>query len=142
MADQNISHRGVIVSIEGSQASVEIVSTSACASCHAAGLCGASESSTKVINARIRPWESFQVGQEVDVCLSRNLGLKAVILSYVIPLLILLILILFLSIVTDSELLAGLIGIAGVGAWYFVLYLFRDSLRGEYEFTMIHRVGD
>lgn len=142
MADQSISHRGVIVSIQENQASVEIVSTSACASCHAAGLCGASESSSKIINARIRPWETFRVGQEVDVCLSRNLGLKAVLLSYVVPLLILLFLILFLSSVTDSELLAGLAGIAGVGAWYFILYLFRDSLKGKYEFTMVPRVGD
>jgi Positive regulator of sigma E activity len=136
MASGVIKHRGKIVSISGNSASVEIVSRSACASCHAAGLCGASESKIKLVQAKMCSWESFRVGQEVEVCFSRNMGLKAVLLSYVLPLMILMLLILLLSNVFNSELVSGLVGLAGVGTYYFVLYLFRNSLKGDYEFTV------
>lgn len=133
---KRISHKGTVVGLEDGTARVEIVSESACASCHAAGLCGASESAGKVIMVRIRPWESFKVGDRVEVSLSRTLGLKAVLLSYVVPVFILMIFVVFLSKAVKSELLVGLASLSGIILYYCVLYLFRDSLRGEYEFSI------
>ena len=44
-----ISHKGRVVSADSKKVSVEIVSESACAACHAAGLCGMSESRKKIV---------------------------------------------------------------------------------------------
>ena len=139
---ESISHRGTIVSIEGGTASVEIISQSACSTCHAAGLCSASESAVKMVEVKVHSWENYHEGQQVDVFLAKSMGLKAVLISYVIPVLILMILILFLSFVTDSELLAGLCGLGGTALYYLVLYFFRGSLSGRYEFTMSPRIQD
>lgn len=136
MAFGTISHKGTVAAISGGKAKVNVISTSACATCHAAGLCGAGESALKTIEATILPGQSFSVGQEVMVSYSRKLGLKAVLLSYVAPLLLLLIIVLFLSPVAGSELVAGLAGLGGVVLWYLVLYFFRDALKGEYVFVM------
>ncbi|MGN0201322.1 MAG: SoxR reducing system RseC family protein [Candidatus Cryptobacteroides sp.] len=136
MASGTISHRGTIASLSDGKAKVSIVSTSACASCHAAGLCGSSESAEKTIEASFQPWQSFTVGQEVLVSYSRKLGFKAVLLSYVIPLILLLLIVLLLSPLLGSELLSGLAGLGGVALWYLALYFFRDALKGEYEFVM------
>ena len=88
-----ISHKGRVTGCEGGKVSVEIVSESACAACHAAGLCTMAESSKKIIEVPLVPGESYVTGQEVEVCLARKSGLKAVLFSYVIPVMFLLILI-------------------------------------------------
>lgn len=134
MAEAAVSHKGKIVSIEDGKAFVEVVSQSACSSCHAAGLCGASESARKLIEVRLHAPATYSVGQEVEVCLSQKMGLKAVLLSYVIPVMILILLILFLPKMIDSELLTGICALGGVAVYYFVLYFFRSSMKDEYEF--------
>ena len=62
------------------------------------------------------------------------MGLKAVWISYVIPLLILLILILSLSSVIGNEAYVGLAAIAGVALYYFVIWLLRNKLESEFVF--------
>ncbi len=136
MTDKQVSHRGRIVSIDGNRISVEIVSKSACASCQAAAFCGASELKKKIVDVTVADARGWTVGQDVEVCLSRRKGLKAVLLSYVIPVLILIILIVSLSEVEVSELIAGLVSLGGVSLYYLIIYLFRESLSGDYEFSI------
>jgi len=134
MASGEIAHRGRVLSVSDGTVSVEIVSASACASCHAAGLCTAAESSRKVVEAPLLPGQRVSPGDEVEVCLGKSLGMKAVLLSYVIPLLILLIFVVSLSSAGVSELLCGLVALGGVGIYYLVLFLFRKRLAGDYRF--------
>lgn len=131
-----ISHRGTVVSVSDGVAQVEIVSSSACSSCRAAGLCGSSESALKTVSVRLRPWDSCQAGDVVEVAVTKSMGMAAVLLSYVIPVFILLIFVLFLSKIAVSELLVGLGAVSGLALYYLVLYLFRDRLKGKYEFTI------
>lgn len=134
MAKNEISHAGRIIEITPDFTTVEIISSSACASCHAKGLCGVSEEQVKVIMVPTDPYTLYEVGDEVRVLLKKSMGLKAVWISYVIPLLILMILILSLSSVTVHELYTGLISIGGVALYYLGIYLFRDKLANEFVF--------
>ena len=129
-----ISHKGRVVSADSKKVSVEIVSESACAACHAAGLCGMSESRKKIVEVPAPAWMEYVPGQEVEVCLAPKTGLKAVLLSYVLPVMFLLILILSLSLIGLGELAAGVISILGVALYYLILYLFKDRLAEGYEF--------
>ena len=129
-----ISHKGRVVSADSKKVSVEIVSESACAACHAAGLCGMSESRKKIVEVPAPAGMEYVPGQEVEVCLAPKTGLKAVLLSYVLPVMFLLILILSLSLIGLGELAAGVISILGVALYYLILYLFRDRLAEGYEF--------
>lgn len=134
MRKGDISHRGRIVEITPEFTTVEIVSSSACSECHAKGLCGISEESVKVISVPSDGFADRRVGDEVDVCLRRVMGHRAVWLSYVIPVFILLIFILTLSSVIGNEVVAGLVSIGAVCAYYLLLWLMRDRLRKEYVF--------
>ena len=134
MAKNEISHKGVIKSITPELTTVEIVSTSACAECHAKGLCGVAESKIKEISVPTDPYSEHSAGDEVEVVLKKSMGLKAVWISYVIPLLILMILILSLSSVNVHEVYAGLGAIAGVALYYLVIYLMRDRLANDFVF--------
>ena len=131
--DQEISHEGRIISITPEFTTVEILSESACASCHAASLCGMSEAKRKEIElpTTLGDWE---VGQTVLVNLKRSMGIKAVWLAYVLPLVVLVACIILLSGTGRGELFTGLVSIAAVAVYFLILFLFRDRLRHEYSF--------
>ena len=135
MAKKNeIRHSGKILEITPDFTTVQIVVSSACASCHAKAMCGMSEDEEKVIMVPTDPYAGHKVGDEVQVMTKMTMGLKAVWISYVIPLAVLMILILSLSPVIGNELLLGLVAIAGVALYYLGIWLFRDRLSDEFVF--------
>ena len=135
MAKKNvISHTGKILEITPEFTTVQIVVSSACSACHAKGLCGVSEDEEKIIMVPTDPYADHNVGDEVKVMTKMSMGLKAVWISYVIPLAILMILILSLSSVIGNELVLGLVSIAGVALYYFFIWLFREKLSDEFVF--------
>ena len=129
-----IVHTGRILEITPDFTTVEIVVSSACASCHAKSLCGMSEEEEKVIMLPTDPYATYNVGDEVQVYTKMSMGLKAAWISYVIPLAVLMILILSLSSVIESEALRALVAIGGVAVYYFIIWLFRDRLATEFVF--------
>ena len=128
MSKNEVSHEGTILEITPEFTTVEIIAQSACAACHARGLCGVADEKQKIIMVPTDPYGSYKEGDKVLVLLKKSMGMKAVWISYVIPLFILMILILSLSSVTVHEVYAGLAGIGGVALYYLVIYLFRDKL--------------
>ena len=131
-----VSHKGKVVSVGKDKVSVQIVSESACSACHAAGLCGAAESKKKIVEVPVYGDRSYSIGQEVEVCLAKRMGLKAVLISYVVPLMILLILVLSLSSIGLGELASGLVSIGGIAVYYLILYLCRNRLAEGYVFYL------
>ena len=135
MAKKNeIIHSGKILEITPDFTTVQIIVSSACSACHAKSLCGMSEDEEKVIMVPTDPYADHKVGDEVQVLTKMTMGLKAVWISYVIPLAVLLILILSLSAVFENEYLTGLVSIAGVALYYFGIWLFKDRLSTEFVF--------
>lgn len=134
MKKNEITHTGKIIEITPDFTTVEIMVSSACASCHAKSLCGMSEEEEKVIMLPTDPYAAYKVGDQVQVYTKMSMGLKAAWISYVIPLAVLMILILSLSDVIESEALRALAAIGGVGIYYFFIWLFRDKLANEFVF--------
>lgn len=135
MAKKNeIVHEGKIIEITPDFTSVEIMVSSACASCHAKSLCGMSEEEEKVIMLPTDPYATYNVGDKVQVCTKMSMGFKAAWISYVIPLFILLTLILVLSSFGVSEMINALASVGGVALYYFIIWLFREKLQKEFVF--------
>ncbi len=131
-----ISHRGRIISVTPEVTTVQIVSESACAACHAKGMCSLGDASLKEIELPTRGWDNYQVGDEVSVVLRASMGHKAVWLAYVIPLVVMVAALLGTLAAGGSELLAGGLAICAVALWYGVVWLLRDRLRNEYIFNI------
>jgi len=127
MASGEVSHKGMVVSVGKGSVSVRIVSESACSSCHAAGLCGAAESKKKIVEVPLYGGQTYSIGQEVEVCLARKMGLKAVLLSYVIPLMILLILVLSLSSSGESRCITSYSTSAGTALRKGMCFIFGNN---------------
>lgn len=133
---KEISHKGRIVEITPEVTTVEIVSESACASCHAKGLCSLGDSKVKTVQVPTRAWDNYQPGDEVNVLLQASMGHKAVWLAYVIPLIIMVAVLMVLTETGVHELISGIVAIASIGVYYFVLWLFRNKLKNEYIFNI------
>ena len=134
MKKNEITHRGKIIDITPDFTTIEIIASSACSSCHAKNLCGMSEDQEKHIMLPTDPYATHQIGDEVEVCTKMTMGLKAVWISYVIPLAVLMILILSLSLIFESEVVVGLGSVGGVVLYYLLIWLFRDRLNNEFTF--------
>lgn len=132
----DICHKGKIVEITPEFTTVEIVSESACSSCHAKGLCGVSESRTKAVQLPTRGWDDFKVGDEVQLVLKSSMGHRAVWLAYVVPLIILLTVLLGLLALGVGDLVSTAVAFAAITVWYFALWLFREKLKTEYIFNI------
>ncbi|MBR5184076.1 MAG: SoxR reducing system RseC family protein [Bacteroidales bacterium] len=133
---KSVSHKGAIIEISEGNIKVEIINKSMCAACHAKGFCSAGDTKDKVIDVAYFNNGEYAVGDEVEVTMKRSMGFKAVWISYVIPLAILLIFLLTLQGVGLSELHAGLAAAAAVCVYYLVVYLFRDKIADKFVFTI------
>ena len=134
MKKNEIQHSGEILEITPEFTTIKIIASSACASCHAKSLCGMSEEQEKIIMLPTSGFDDYKVGDQVRVLTKMSMGLKAVWISYVIPLAILMTLILSLYSVIDNEFLCGLAAVAGVAVYYFGIWLFRNRLLNEFVF--------
>ena len=133
---EQVMHTGKVVSMTPQLTTVQIVSHAACSECHAAGLCGMSEYTEKAIQVPTDPYASYAVGDEVQVVLKASMGFKAVWIAYVLPLVVLLAVALGLIALGVSEVVSGLAGLAAVGVYYLMVWLFRERLQNEYVFTI------
>ena len=124
---ESINHNGIIEKIDGGTVYVRIIQQSACSGCHAKSMCTASESKEKIIEVP---------DEEVQLCGQSSLGLQAVLLAFVFPLIIV-----FAAIVTGTsmqweETTSGLTGLLLLVPYYCILYFLRDKLKKRFIFTL------
>ena len=131
-----IKHRGIVEKIDGSHIVVRIVQTSACSACSAKGLCNASESKEKQIDVyEANP--SYQIGEEVMVCGTTSMGMRAVLLAFGVPLLILVLALgVSMRLTGEDALLSSGIALVSVVPYYIGIYFCKDKLNRTFSFTI------
>lgn len=131
-----IKHRGIVEKVDGSHIVVRIVQTSACSSCSAKGLCNASESKEKQIDVyEANP--SYRIGEEVMVCGTTSMGMRAVLLAFGVPLLILVLALgVSMKLTGEDALLSSGIALVSVVPYYIGIYFCKDKLNRTFSFTI------
>lgn len=130
-----IDHQGIIDHIEGDVAHVKIDSESACAACHAKGVCGAADQEEKYLDIPLRG-EEYTQGESVRVQVARHLGMKAVALGYIYPFLILMVILIVALSAGIEELKSGAIALLSLVPYYLVLYLLRKRIEKTFTFSI------
>lgn len=131
-----IKHRGIVEKVEGSHVVVRIVQTSACSACSAKGLCNASESKEKQIDV-YEVNASYRIGEEVVLCGTTSMGMRAVFLAFGIPMLLLLVALFVTMWVTDGDaLVSSLVALFAVVPYYLVIYFMKDKFNKTFSFTI------
>mgnify|MGYP003289261010 FL=1 len=130
-----IKHQGVIETIEGSHIQVRILQTSACASCSIKGHCTSVDVDEKLIDIHTSDAHTYQVGESVWVMGALSMGMKAVLLAFVLPLVILVAALFILMNVLEDELLAVAGSIVCLSVYYILLrLLFKSVWKGKFSF--------
>ena len=136
MADV-IRHDGVVDSIEGDCIHVRIVQASACAACGAKSLCSAAESKEKIIDVYGADTSAYQVGQRVMVEGASSMGMKAVRLAFLFPLLLLVAAVAVAMWFTDSNEVAGAVAaLVSLAVYFLVLFACKKRLITKFTFTI------
>ncbi len=139
MKKDRIEHEGTVVAVDKDYISVEILNKSACAACHAKGVCGASEESVKVVEIAqdiSTLAADYQVGERVNVVMSSAMGTQAVWIAYVIPLIVLMASILVFSLCGAGEVTMGLGSLGIVALYYLGVFLFRNKISKIFIFSI------
>ena len=139
MAKERIEHEGRVIAVDKDYISVEIVNKSACAACHAKGVCGASDDAVKVVEVAqdiTTLTEDYQVGETVNVVMSSAMGTQAIWLAYVVPLLVLMLSILVFSLCGAGEVLMGLGSLGAVALYYLGVFFYRKKISKIFIFSI------
>ncbi|MCC8088825.1 MAG: SoxR reducing system RseC family protein [Rikenellaceae bacterium] len=136
-ADQkSIKHTGKIIAIYGPTIEILMEPQSACAGCKAKSVCGMDEDKGSIIILDDIHAGSYSVGEDVIVSMKQSMGLKAVMYIYMVPFILLLGMVIILLQLGLGELFSGLISLAIVAIYYFILYLHRRKIEKEINFVI------
>ena len=133
---ETISHEGVVTHITDDELEIKILAQSACAACHAKSACGMGEQAEKILTVPRPQGKDFTINQKVNVKMAIGQGNKAAVLAYLIPIMLLLAVLFTCLGLGINEGLAALISIVALVPYYIVLYLKRDKLRKQFDYTI------
>ena len=134
--DQNtINHEGIISKISNGVLTVSLKGNINCEACNAKAACGVSESNSKEIEIETNN-SSFQLNEQVEVILAKQLGLKAVFWAYVFPFVLVLV-VLFVSSNFLKEWQAGLIALFVLAPYYFTLYVLKNLFKKTFKVSIL-----
>lgn len=131
-----VSHEGIVQSVDGDKVTVIMTVASACAGCHARHLCSSLDSRDKLVEAENLYHLPLEVGEKVTVTLQEKLAMKAVILCFLIPFLLMFALFILLNSLTKNELVASLVSLGSIAAYYYIVWLFRGKIARNYSFVV------
>jgi len=129
-----IQHDGTVKKVDGNSVLVSMTASSACSGCHAEGLCGLSGKEEKIVYVEGK--YNVSQGDRVTILMEPSTGYKAVALSYLGPLIVIITGLIIFNSLSFKELTAGLISISLLVPYFLILYIFRKSINHSFTFTL------
>lgn len=132
-----ISHTGRVLSVFRDTVTVAVESTEACGSCSSRSACSLGvQSNTRNILVVTPEAAQYRVGETVVVTTRTQMGLTAVALSYVAPMVVLVVAIAAAVGAGFTEGVAAGFSLLFVALYYALLYLLRNKLAKKISFTI------
>lgn len=131
---REISHKGTVISSDPTFTEVEIIRDDACSLCHARELCSLSKQEHKIVTVATDPYNIHDVGEQVEICMKPSMGMKAVWISYILPLVLLVAVMFAFKACGFGEIVCAGAALGGVAIYYTALYFMRAKLENEFEF--------
>lgn len=134
--DKSIEHEGIVRAIEGRNVKVEILSKSACSGCSARSLCSSSEQKVKEIDVETSEGERYEIGESVTVVGMESMGLIAVMICYVVPVVLMVATMGVLTRMGNEDTIVGLAGLGVLVPYFIIVYLMRERLGRRFKFKI------
>lgn len=134
---RRIEHRGIVESVSGGVVMVRTERKTACAECHAKGLCG-EQGGERLIKVTSDEASAFAAGDKVIVALENTtMAFSAILWAYLFPLCILLAVLFSAHAIGLSDGVAALSSLGATALYYVVLYIMRRYFERKIKFTII-----
>lgn len=123
-----VTHEGVVRAVKDGVLSVEVGRATACQSCSSRSRCTMGNGDTVMVDVPAGSG-TFAPGDRVQVSLSSDVGRRAVVIAYVLPLLLLVVAVVsFVSFFRCSEIVSIIAAFAVLALYYLVIYILRHRL--------------
>ena len=133
----SIQHRGVVERVSTDTVIVSVMPESACAGCHARGVCGERGEKREIV-VKTPYAKEYAPGERVIVALEHNrMGFISVVWCYVLPLVILLGVLFGARTLGANDGVAAMSSMAAISLYYVALYLMRKMFDKQIKFTII-----
>lgn len=133
----SVQHRGIVERIVGDIVYVSVEQQSACAACHAKGIC-TEQVAKRTIEVRSDHASQYNVGDRVIVALLNNaMGFSSIIWGYMLPLVVLIVGLLLCKAIGLGDGPSAVISIVAVAIYYGAMYIFRNKIEKKIQFTII-----
>lgn len=133
---EQIEHKGRVAFVGRDTVRVAIEVNEACGSCASRKACAMGSSETREITIYTDEAEHYSVGEEVNVGAQRRLGVTAVVLCYVVPLVVLIVALIVANVLGCSDGVAALIGVGAMAIYYALLALLHKRISKKVVFTI------
>ena len=133
---EQIEHKGVVSSVEEGIVRVAIEVNEACGSCASRKACSMGQSEKREITVYTADASDYTVGEQVEVGAKQTLGVVAVLLCYVAPLMVLVASLATAVALGTSDGIAALVSLSSILIYYAILYLFRNRISKRIIFTI------
>lgn len=130
-----IEHCGIVKSVDNDIVKVDILSASACSTCHLKGACSAAETENKIVEI-FHPENKFSIGEEVNVIAEESIGFKALFYGYLLPFIFVISTLIITSFFTDNEAIIGLLSLVVLVPYYFILSFYKGKLKKIFTFRI------
>lgn len=134
--DDVIKHEGIVTVADQGNPTVKILSKSACAACHAKGVCGMADMQEKIIEVENTQQLNLKTGDKVNVTMRVSLGIKAVLWGYLFPFLMVVIVLFALLIATSREGFSALVALASLVPYYLFLHKLNPRFKKRFHFEL------
>lgn len=134
--EKQIEHAGVVKRIGSNTLTVEILSKSACSGCSARSMCSSAEQRTKEVEVQDSSATTYSIGESVTIVGAEKLGIVAVVLCYVVPVLLIVSTMAIAEYKGLSDVTVGLYGLGILIPYFGILYLFREKMRNNFVFKI------
>ena len=131
-----IEHKGTVALVGRNFVRVDIEVMEACGSCASRKACAMGQGTTREIMVYTDEAQHYSIGEVVNVSAKQTVGLTAVLLCYVVPLVILVSALALPISLGVSEGIAALLSLTVTALYYFVLWLFRHKIAKRVVFTI------
>lgn len=119
-----VTQPGVVAAVHGDDADIQIVQTSACASCRIRGVCQPGDAASRTI--RVPNTAGLVPGNRVELHMAERYGWLGVLLAFVVPLILVVGTLFGLADLLGGQEQAALAGLAALVPYYGTLYLTRQ----------------
>jgi positive regulator of sigma E activity len=130
-----IEQRGVIEKISDGKASVIFSGIEACGNCSSGKFCELFGNASRSINVPASE-SHFSKGEEVLIVMKRSLGMKAAILAYLLPFILLILSLITGTLLKWGDLVTAIITMTFVLFYFIGLYFFRSRIKKSFTFNI------